>query len=165
MEFQSVGADIAFAVIAVLARYVKITSAANQYLHVSELAAWASNGVNVALEKRCTSIPPLVYYFQDACFLAIDGTSNDNFGFMTYKSESLGAGIEVDLGADFAIERIEYYNRADCCRDQIIGARVELLNANKVVLASQTITSNALVTSLIFGTTTTTTTTPPRPVG
>jgi hypothetical protein len=162
LDFKSVGADFSIAAIAILARFVRITSAANQLLQVAELAVWASNGVNVAVGKSCASIPPLRFFGEDVCFQAFEEVDG---GFRTFTSTSLGASIRVDLGADFAIERVEYYNRVDCCRDHIIGARVELLNANMVVIASYTITSNALVTPLIFGTTTTSTTTAPRPVG
>jgi hypothetical protein len=148
----------------VLARFVKITAASDQILQVAELAVWTADGVNVAVSKPCTATVP--WDPATTCGLALNGGLRAENYPNLYAAQVVGGFMQVDLGGNFNIVRVDYYNRADNDRQRIIGARVELLDASSVVLATQSITTNALITSLSFvpPTTTTaasTTTTPP----
>ena len=132
-----------------LTRYVKITGSSSAVLQVSELAAWTAANVNVALNKPCTASPA-----QDAtnsvCSKAFDGTYSPQVFPNIYHSSVFDAFMQVDLGANFKIDRVDYYNRDQCCPERIIGAKVELLDSNNAVLARMFITTNALSTSLKF---------------
>ncbi len=128
-----------------LARFVKITSAANQYLQVSELAVWTSGGVNVAIGKPCTSSPP--YESGSTCNWAFQGVYSVKNYPNIYHSAELGAFMQVDLGGNFNIVRVDYYNRGLVNAEFIIGARVELMDASSVVLATQTVTTTTPATT------------------
>jgi uncharacterized protein YjbJ (UPF0337 family) len=46
----------------------------------------------------------------------------------------------VDLQNSENIVQVRYYNRADCCQNRIVGAKVQLLDENKQLLSEYTIT-------------------------
>jgi hypothetical protein len=144
---------------------VKITSAQDQILQVSELAVWDVDNVNVALGKPCTSSPPLQP--GTTCNLAFQGVYQAESMPRMYHSASNGAFLQVDLGANYAITRVDFYHRIDsCCQSQMNGALIELLDANSKVLASRTIDGPGASASFDFAhfptTTTSTTTTTKR---
>jgi hypothetical protein len=136
-----------------LARFVKILSSPNLPLQVGELAVLTAANVNVALNKPCTATPP--YSSNTVCSKAFDGTYVAQPLNSLYHSEEPAVGtsfLQVDLGANFKIARVDFYNRlaSDCCAERAIGNVVELLDANNVVLARRTITTSASSTSLTF---------------
>jgi hypothetical protein len=110
---------------------------------------WSADNVNVALNKPCTASPA-----QDpansVCSKAFDGTYSPQIYPAIYHSSDIGSFMQVDLGANFKIDHVDYYNRGSCCPERIIGAKVEVLDANNIVLARLWITTDALMTSLQF---------------
>ncbi len=109
---------------------------------------WTADGVNVAIGKPCTSSP--IYNTGMTCSLALQGVYRaENFPNM-YHSAGLGAFMQVDLGGNFNIVRVDYYNRGDGEYQRAVGAKVELIDSNGAVLASQTITTAGTSSSLTF---------------
>jgi hypothetical protein len=135
-----------------LTRYVKITSAANQMLGVAELAVWTADSVNVALNKPCTASP--VYSADTPCSKAFDGTyAAQTFPAMYHSTDGLASSfLQVDLGADYQIVRVDIYNRAECCQQLLVGAAVELIANNNTKLAQKTISVAAPHTQFAFST-------------
>ena len=129
-----------------LIRYVKI-STSSEVLQVAELAVWTSDNVNVALNKPCTASP---HEGPASCENAFNGNYYAQEYPSLYHSQDPGAFVQVDLGGNYAIDRIDYYNRAECCQARAVGSKVELLDDNSIVLARKEITSDALSTSLQF---------------
>lgn len=50
----------------------------------------------------------------------------------------------VDLGQNFNVRRVVYYNRRDCCQHRMNGGLIQLLNAQQTVVA-QRVMSAALI--------------------
>jgi hypothetical protein len=134
-----------------LSRFVKITSAADQQLAVAELAVWTADGANVALNKACTAS---VHSTDTPCSKALDGTYAAQNHPALYHSadDQVGAFLQVDLGADHRVVRVDVYNRADCCQQRLVGAVVELIAVNGTKLAQKTISAAAPATQFAFST-------------
>jgi len=54
--------------------------------------------------------------------------------------------FSFDLKADSEVTQLVYYNRKDCCQKRIIGARINLLDANKNILGFYIIKTGDLKT-------------------
>jgi len=50
----------------------------------------------------------------------------------------------VDLQADSDVSEVVYYNRKDCCRNRIIGAKINLLDSDRLILGTYTFTTGDL---------------------
>jgi hypothetical protein len=79
------------------------------------------------------------------CSLATDGNVNSHF--LTAGNDGF---FQLDLGIDHQIDRVEFYNRVDCCAANAIGIKVELLSSDNVVYARSYITSDVANTTLKF---------------
>jgi uncharacterized protein involved in copper resistance len=86
-------------------------------------------GVNVAKGKAVT---------QSSRYAAVSvpeaNLVDERLDTIAHSSCGDAAWLSIDLGGTQNIERIEVYNRADCCSGRTIGARVELLNAYKDIV-------------------------------
>ena len=143
-----------------LTRFVRITAASGQILQVSELAVFTADGTNVARGKPCTATTP--FQAETTCDKAFDGALRTETYPNMYASNVGGGFLRVDLGTSVQVVRVEYYNRGDGATERAVGSRVELMDASSVVLASQTITTSAAMTTLTFATIPTATTTAPQ---
>ena len=143
------------------ARYVRIQGArkGDAWLQIAQLAVIDSNGVNVALGKPTTSGSQ---WPGTTSGVIVDGdlrSRNHNMQYHSYYNYSTGrwehegeAAVTINLGGDFDITRVVYFNRADCCQDRIIGAKVTLYNMNGAYVADKTISSGQPFTVLDFRT-------------
>ncbi|MBC20212.1 MAG: hypothetical protein CMJ74_08115 [Planctomycetaceae bacterium] len=73
---------------------------------------------------------------------AIDGNEKQAFGenSVTHTKVENYPWWQVDLGKSAMVGKIKIWNRSDCCGDRLEGAVVELLDANRNVVWSETIT-------------------------
>ena len=122
-------------------RYVKVLSATgpDAWLQISQIVVHDENGVNVAKRKPASgsSIWP-----GTSPATAVDGHE----GARSHPHEFVAntpnnAWWMVDLGNPTTVTDIVYYNRVDCCQNRINGAKVQLLDSNKALIAEYTITS------------------------
>jgi hypothetical protein len=120
-------------------RFVRVLSAQgpDSWLQISQLVVRNGQGVNVALKKptSASSIWP-----GTSPATAVDGYE----GARAHPHEFHANGPNnqwwmVDLMTAQNVVQIRYYNRTDCCKHRIIGARVQLLNENKQVIKEYTI--------------------------
>ena len=117
-------------------RYVEVLSANihDGYLQISQLAIKDSKGVNIAKNMPATasSIWP-----ETSPSSAVDGLEESRDHPKGYISRgTMNEKFSVDLGADSDVSQVVYYNRRDCCQYRIIGARINLIDANKNILGS-----------------------------
>ena len=101
------------------ARYIKIEpiSKTSGVLHISQLAAW-SGTTNVALNKHHSNSG------DDGKGLgpkAFDGSYSSRAYPGGYHSSTGNAWIMADFGSPKVIDRVEVYNRGDCCQDKLGG--------------------------------------------
>jgi hypothetical protein len=81
---------------------------------------------------------------------AIDGNTDGNFrrGSVTHTMAQVDPWLLVSLGLTATVTKIVIWNRTDsCCRERIVGGKVELLNSSNAVLHTETVTTNAVTTT------------------
>jgi len=54
--------------------------------------------------------------------------------------------IEIDLGQEFPVARVVYYNRADCCQSRANGAILTLLDTNRNQIGSAALNGDLVQT-------------------
>jgi hypothetical protein len=52
----------------------------------------------------------------------------------------------VDLGQNYNVRRVVYYNRRDCCQHRMNGGLIQLLNAQQTVVAQRVMSAGAIQT-------------------
>ena len=144
----------------VMARYVRIkaskTAAGSPCLQIAQLVVIDKNGQNVALNKPTQASNPNAP--QSNAQKAVDGTMGPRTYPDIYHSEGIpptwqcsrDAYWMVDLGDNFDIIKIIYYNRYDCCQDRANGMTLELLDQNRAVTKSVVFQSQDMVIPFNF---------------
>ena len=116
-------------------RYVKLSYPSNSgmCIQISQIAVY-SNGVNVAVGKTVTA--PNVYsqgYYAGQAIAknAIDGTlSTKDYPNIYHSTCAVGDYWQLDLGQEFDVDKIVYYNRRDCCSERSNGMVVQIFDNN-----------------------------------
>jgi len=123
-----------------MTRYVKMSSPIGMPLHITEIQAYDDNGIVVSSGKN---VYQSSQYQHGNPERVVDGKIDGNWANRTV-NHTLNTSdinnpehIEIDLGKEYNIVRVDVFNRTDCCKDRIIGSTVSLLDSNKTVLVSQ----------------------------
>lgn len=117
-------------------RYLKIkypaTVTNGQCIQISQIAVY-SNGKNIAPDGTTTATG--TYQNGTRKETAIDGVLRArNYPEMYHSVCTPGDYWQLDLGKDYLVTSIVYYNRADCCMDRSDGMQLIMTNAaNEVV--------------------------------
>jgi hypothetical protein len=108
-------------------RIVNSTQSVPNYIQIGELMAFDKNGTNLALGKPTTSSG-----HWSSNYAPSKATDNQkNTSFHSAKPPTENDFWEVDLGKEYNLSRIDYYNRHNCCQERIIGCTMHLLNKNR----------------------------------
>ena len=70
---------------------------------------------------------------------AINGNKNNSLGYISSIASHLNY-FEVDLGRDYPVIEIIYWNRGDCCAYRANGMKISLISNNRTVLKTFTLT-------------------------
>jgi len=120
---------------------VKAPSAGDAWLQIAQLQVFDVSGTNVALRKPATASSR--YAGTSDPQTAVDGDANPrSYPSIFHSNEGAGGWWMVDLGANFNVRRVVYYNRRDCCSNRMNGGLLQLLNAQSVVVAQRVMTEN-----------------------
>jgi len=139
----------------VMVRYVKINiNKNNECLQIAQLAVY-SNGVNIAPGK--TASAPNIYSSQSIPAKAIDGTlSTRDYPNIYHSACRSGDYWLLDLGSEYDIEKIVYYNRRDCCSERANGMVLQLFDNNmtqsKFTQGNFTLNSDMVQTITLYNT-------------
>lgn len=97
---------------AAVGRYIRIF-APSTYLQVAQLAVYGNGDpyTNLAYHKSTKTDKKGAYYRTDPS-RAVDGSRTSRRHPFSYHSLSSNQWLQVDLGKEHKIDRIEYYNRA-----------------------------------------------------
>lgn len=127
-------------------RIVNATQPVPTYIQIGELMAYDKSGTNVALGKPTSSSGEWSGLGPER---AIDNNIEGwNFFHSTHPPKASDFW-EIDLGKEYNLERIEYYNRPDCCQERIIGCSMYLLNKNKAMIEQFKFTNNDMKQSFL----------------
>ena len=139
----------------VMVRYVKINiNKNNECLQIAQLAVY-SNGVNIAPGK--TASAPNIYSSQSVPAKAIDGTlSTRDYPNIYHSACRSGDYWLLDLGTEYDIEKIVYYNRRDCCSTRANGMVLQIFDNNmtqtKFTQGNFTLNSDMVQTITLYNT-------------
>jgi hypothetical protein len=132
-------------------RYVEVNAAASgdANLQISQLVVTEEGtNINRARGKSCTVSS--LFAGSGACSIALDGTLSARIFPNIYLSANANNDwFKVDLGANYNVSSVTYYNRADCCTSRSQNARVILRSSSGGILAYSTL-SSAAVQNLTF---------------
>ncbi len=130
--------------------YVKVLNGpgADSWLQISQLVVRNELGQNIAKGKPASAASN---YPQTNPSIAVDGVEAPRkFPNIHFSGKHLDEFFLVDLQGKFDISSVEIFNRADCCEDRIIGAKVLLLDYYKYVLREAEITTKESKITLKF---------------
>jgi len=113
-------------------RYVIYTpNDSGDYLQIASLAVNAivdGNIVNVAPRGTATSSPQWPGGF--SAYSVVNGNLNNNMGSHSAPGASPDAFWKLDLGRDYPVTEIVYWNRGDCCAERAIGSKLKVSSSN-----------------------------------
>lgn len=104
------------------ARYVRVQLDGQNYLSLAEVQVFAPNLAEGRVATQSST------GFASPPSLAVDGDIEGDWtqGSVTHTNSEPGAWWQVDLGSDYAIDRIVLYNRTDCCSERLTNFVVEV---------------------------------------
>src|SRR5262249_51077673 len=131
------------------ARYVKVQLVGTNYLSLAEVQVWGTPAVvsNLALNKAATqSSDP---GWGGPASKAVDGNTDGVWadGSVTHTNFDAQAWWQVDLGSTHAVQRVDVWNRTDCCGARLSNFNVLLLDSTQTVVASAYIAGQAAAPS------------------
>jgi len=139
-------------------RYVTFHQGTSEFLQISQLAVYAADAPNINIAPKGKATAPNLY----APFLSAESAIDGTLETRTMSSSKSPAGYhsaskspenywKLDLGQDFNLSKIVYYNRNDGNNSRAIGTYITLENgAGQTVWTSQTITSSDLIQTWTF---------------
>ena len=126
-------------------RIVNASQSVPNFIQIGEVMAFDENGTNVALGKQTISSGD---YPGTMSSNVVD--NNTNTPFYTANVPKLSDFWEVNLGQEYNLERIEYYNRPDyCCQERIIGCSMNLMNKDREIVDQFKFTSKEMVQKFV----------------
>ena len=127
------------------ARYVRFeysNALVSRYLQIAGVRVYNAAGTNIIT----TSMTVTASYvnISNPASTVLDG----DIGTFYHSDLSTSPWLEIDLGSEQVIHKVEFVNRGDCCRGRIAGARLVLKNnSGTVVYTSNTMTLKDGVTT------------------
>ena len=120
-------------------RIVNATQPVPNFIQIGEVMAFDMNGADVALGKQTISSGD---YPGTMSSHAVD--NNPNTAFYSANVPKSSDFWEVNLEKEYNLDRIEYYNRPDCCQERIIGCTMVLMNKDREIVEQFQFTSNEM---------------------
>ena len=134
-----------------LTRYVKLTmpSPGDHDMNLSQIACYNKSGENVTKGKNVT--PNLVARWGISPNNLTDGTLTTRPHPLSYHSErGSGDWVSIDLVNPEEIEKCVIYNRADCCKHRVIGAKLSLLRSDSTEIDNRVVSKGDDQIELVF---------------
>jgi len=112
-----------------MVRYIKVNAnPVGECLQISQVSVY-SNGVNIAPGKKVSA--PNVYSSDAIATNANDGTlSTKDYPNIYHSACKKGDYWQLDLGKEYDVDEIVYYNRRDCCQTRASGMVVQIFDNN-----------------------------------
>lgn len=129
-----------------MVRYVRAQfplTGPGKIIQISQLVVM-SDGVNVAPKGTATAAGQ--YASDSGPEKAVDGVIGSRnhpqeYHSQEYTQDPARTYWDLDLGKDYPVEKVIYYNRNDCCTDRADGMQLTLRNNNNVVVKVLTLTA------------------------
>ena len=125
----------------IIGRYIRLNrsdTGTDKYLNIAGIDVYDEyNNIITLTEAAITVNPPYNTIIYPNINL-IDRNPNT----LAHTSDATGAYMELDLGNDRKISKIIVTNRQDCCKDRIVGARLDIKNNNQNIIYSYNFTDS-----------------------
>jgi len=123
-----------------LARFVRIQSA-SEYFQVSYIAVSTPDGKVVSEGKSVSSSCGSCGY-PAAPNVVVTGKAEVRAHPGEWHSTGGKDWIEIDLGQDYPVAKVVFYNRADCCQQRANQAQLTILDSNRGLIDSALLNSD-----------------------
>ena len=136
------------------ARYITIkANARGEHIQISQVAVFTYNETTGAISNVAPNgsvsngkINNLSWVYANIrqSIDGYQGARNYPYIYHSY-GESPNNFWQLDLGQDYPIFKVVYYNRADCCQSRAIGMTLSLENGARTKIVKKTVSSASLV--------------------
>lgn len=129
-------------------RFVRITAGCrgDDWLQISHIEVFDNNNVNIARGKPVTDSDKGGYWWTNPQRIVEGEPTIKGYPNVYHSGQPCRASITVDLQIDSPISKIVVYNRADCCKDRLNGAKLECIDVTGKVLYGAQLTGNDVQT-------------------
>ena len=122
----------------VMVQFVRMNNnAKGNPLNIAEVEVY-SGGVNVALNKATSDKGGMCCGAKNSNGVNGRKQTSWNAGIYFHTHGGTGKWWEVDLGQGYVVDEIKIYNRQNCCKDRIIGSKIELRDPSGTVVSTIT---------------------------
>jgi hypothetical protein len=104
----------------------------NRILNIAEIEVFDKIGTNLAYQKNVTGSSE---YPAPHLWVNLTDGNKGNFAHTLGRTPTEYDSMTIDLGGEVEISKIVITNRSDCCKNRIIGAKVEILDEGKNVVS------------------------------
>jgi len=112
----------------------------NRILNIAEIEVFDKNNTNLSYQKGVTGSSE---YPAPHLWVNLTDGNKTNFAHTLGRIETEYDSMTIDLGGETEISKIVITNRTDCCKNRIVGAKIEILDdANNIV--SDTVNISAM---------------------
>lgn len=115
---------------------INSTQTIPQFIQIGEIQAYDDTGTNVALNKPVTA--KNIYPGTDPKNV-VDG--NTISAYYSNNPPTSGDFLTIDLGKEYVLTKIVFYQRPDCCWERIVGCNMNLRNKDKDLVQQFSFTS------------------------
>jgi hypothetical protein len=126
------------------ARYVRFeysNALVSRYLQIAGVRVYTATGTNIITTSMTVTA-------SSNSGTPVSNVLDGDNGTFFHSNLETSPWIEIDLGSEQVIHKVEFVNRGDCCRGRIAGARLVLKNnSGTVVYTSNTMTLKDGVTT------------------
>jgi hypothetical protein len=117
---------------------VRAPTSGDNPLQIAQLVVLDATGANVARGKPCSVSSAHPDPTGGNCATALDGTASArNFPYVFHSGNPSNDWFRVDLGANYLVKTVIYYNRSDCCSQRMGGGLLQLYDPSNNLWAQR----------------------------
>ena len=103
----------------------------NRILNIAEIEVLDKNNINLSYQKDVTGSSE---YPNTHLWVNLTDGDKTNFAHTYGRIETEYDSMTIDLGGEVEIAKIVITNRTSCCKNRIVGAKIEILDNNNNVV-------------------------------
>jgi hypothetical protein len=103
----------------------------NRILNIAEIEVFDKNNTNLSYQKDVTGSSE---YPNTHLWVNLTDGNKTNFAHTYGRIETEYDSMTIDLGGEVEIAKIVITNRTSCCKNRIVGAKIEILDNNNNVV-------------------------------
>ena len=125
----------------VLGRWVRVQRVipvgGENYINISQIIAYDEYGNRIYV-----SAGSIINPYDQADITRTNSLWDNNPGTIVHTNNMPGVYVEIDLGKNYKISRVDIWNRRDCCHARILGTKLVIIDTSLNETARYTFTVN-----------------------